>query len=99
MHTRIAGITVLAKVILKAALAGDGSVDQFETLAISLGDLDAFGGTIAIGLDDAKRIISGRIPRSGALINPLDMLIAGVVREAGTVLVTRDRDFSQRGRT
>lgn len=39
--------------------------------------------------------IEAELLDQGTPINPLDMLIAGVIREAGAVLVTRDSDFGR----
>jgi tRNA(fMet)-specific endonuclease VapC len=45
---------------------------------------------------DAAReaaLIEAELLEQGTPINALDMLIAGVVRDAGATLVTRDSDF------
>lgn len=42
-------------------------------------------------------LIDGELMSAGAPINQIDVLIAGVTREAGGTLVTRDTDFSAVG--
>lgn len=42
-------------------------------------------------------VIEAELLDRGAPINAVDMLIAGIAREAGATIVTRDRDFSRVG--
>lgn len=49
---------------------------------------------LSIDVVQEAACIEAELLDEGTPINPLDMLIAGVIREAGAVLVTRDSDFN-----
>ncbi|WP_162994076.1 PIN domain-containing protein [Halalkalicoccus subterraneus] len=52
---------------------------------------------VTAGAVTETAMIEAELLDQGTPINPLDMLIAGIVREAGAEIVTRDSDFSRIG--
>lgn len=73
----------------RARQAGPDGLSELES---SLEWLD----TLALTYDAAREaaLIDAELLAAGTPINQMDVLIAGVTREAGGTLVTRDGDFS-----